>query len=47
LTGRGLLEVWYNYDLGRGLVQGLPVVFALSGSWREWGLSPVVPSLGS
>lgn len=37
LTGRGLLEVWYNYDLGRGLFQGLPVVFPLSGSWREWG----------
>jgi hypothetical protein len=47
LTGRGLLEVWYNYDLGRGLVQGLPVVFPLSGTWREWGLTPVVPSLGS
>jgi len=47
LNGRGLLEVWYNYDLGRGLVQGLPVVFPLSGSWREWGLAPVVPTLGS
>ena len=47
LNGRGLLEVWYNYDLGRGLVQGLPVVFPLSGSWREWRLAPVVPTLGS
>ncbi len=35
LTGGGLLEVWYNQDLGRGLVQGLPVVFPLRGTWRE------------
>jgi hypothetical protein len=37
LAGGGLLEVWYNHDLGRGLVRGLPVVFPLRGSWREWG----------
>ena len=36
LVGGGLLEVWYNHDLGRGLVRGLPVVFPLRGSWREW-----------
>jgi hypothetical protein len=36
LAGNGLLEVWYNHDLGRGLVRGLPVVFPLRGSWREW-----------
>jgi hypothetical protein len=35
LTGGGTLEVWYNHDLGRGLVQGLPVVFPLRGTWRE------------
>ena len=37
LNGGGLLEVWYNHDLGRGLVQGLPVVFPIRGTWREWG----------
>ena len=37
LTGGGLLEVWYNDDLRRGLVQGLPVVFPIRGTWREWG----------
>ena len=37
LTGSGLLEVWYNDDLGRGRVQGLPVVFPIRGTWREWG----------
>jgi hypothetical protein len=37
LTGRGLVESWYNYDIGRGFFQGLPTVFPLSGSWREWG----------
>ena len=37
LTGGGLVESWYNYDLGLGLFQGLPTVFPLSGSWREWG----------
>lgn len=36
LAGSGLLEIWYDYDLGRGLVRGLPVVFPLRGSWREW-----------
>ena len=36
LVGNGSLEVWYNHDLGRGLVRGLPVVFPLRGSWREW-----------
>ena len=35
LTGGGSLEVWYNHDLSRGLVQGLPVVFPLRGTWRE------------
>jgi len=37
LVGSGLLEVWYNADLGRGRIQGLPVVFPVRGSWREWG----------
>jgi hypothetical protein len=37
LTGGGLLEVWYNDDLRRGLVQGLPTVFPIRGTWREWG----------
>jgi hypothetical protein len=36
LTGGDLLDVQYNHDLGRGLVRGLPVVFPLRGSWREW-----------
>jgi hypothetical protein len=35
LTGGGSLEVWYNHDLSRGLVQGLPVVYPLRGTWRE------------
>ena len=37
VTGRGVLEVWYNDDLHRGFIQGLPVVFPLKGTWREWG----------
>jgi hypothetical protein len=37
LAGGGLVESWYNYDIGRGLFQGLPTVFPLSGTWREWG----------
>nr|MBI3612922.1 hypothetical protein [Nitrospirota bacterium] len=36
LVGSGLLEVWYNADLGRGRIQGLPVVFPVRGTWREW-----------
>ena len=36
LVGGGFLEVWYNADLGRGRIQGLPVVFPVRGSWREW-----------
>lgn len=36
LAGGGFLEVWYDHDLGRGLVRGLPVVYPLRGSWREW-----------
>jgi hypothetical protein len=36
LVGGGLLEVWYNADLGRGRIQGLPVVFPVRGTWREW-----------
>ena len=36
LVGNGFLEVWYNADLGRGRIQGLPVVFPVRGSWREW-----------
>jgi len=36
LVGGGSLEVWYDYDLGRGRVRGLPVVYPLRGSWREW-----------
>jgi hypothetical protein len=36
LTGGGFLEVWYNADLGRGRIQGLPVVFPVRGTWREW-----------
>jgi hypothetical protein len=37
LVGSGLLEVWYDADLGRGLVRGLPMVFPVPGTWREWG----------
>jgi len=37
LAGSGLLEVWYDADLGRGLVRGLPTVFPVPGTWREWG----------
>jgi hypothetical protein len=37
LAGGGLLEVWYNADLRRGRIRGLPVVYPLRGSWREWG----------
>ena len=37
LAGAGLLEVWYDADLGRGRVRGLPVVYPLRGTWREWG----------
>jgi len=36
LTGADLLDVRYDHDLARGLVRGLPVVFPLRGSWREW-----------
>ena len=36
LAGGGSLEVWYDFDLGRSLIRGLPVVFPLRGSWREW-----------
>lgn len=36
LAGGGVLEVWYNADLGRGRIQGLPVVFPIRGTWREW-----------
>jgi len=35
LTGWDFLEVWYDSDLGRGRVQGLPVVFPIRGTWRE------------
>jgi hypothetical protein len=37
LNGGGLVESWYNYDMGLGLFQGLPTVFPLAGTWREWG----------
>ena len=37
LAGAGLLEVWYDTDLGRGRVRGLPVVYPVRGTWREWG----------
>ena len=37
LNGGGSLEVWYNHDLERGLVQGLPTIFPIRGTWREWG----------
>jgi hypothetical protein len=37
LVGSGLLEVWYDADLGQGLVRGLPMVFPVPGTWREWG----------
>jgi hypothetical protein len=37
ITGEGVLEVWYEYDAARGLFRGLPVVYPLSGTWREWG----------
>jgi hypothetical protein len=36
LAGAGLLEVWYDADLGRGRVRGLPVVYPVRGTWREW-----------
>ncbi len=36
LAGGGALEVWYNADLKRGRIQGLPVVFPIRGTWREW-----------
>lgn len=35
LPGAALLEVWYDPDLGRGRVRGLPVVFPIRGTWRE------------
>ena len=36
LTGGDRLDVHYDSDLGRGRVRGLPVVYPLPGSWREW-----------
>jgi hypothetical protein len=38
LNGTGLLEVWYDYDFGRGLFRGIPVVFRLPGTWKESGV---------
>ena len=35
LTGWGFWEVWYDSDLSRGRVRGLPVVFPIRGTWRE------------
>lgn len=35
LAGAGPMEVWYNNSLGRGRVEGLPVVFPIRGTWRE------------
>ena len=33
-TGTGtIMEVWYNADLGKGLFQGLPVVYRVPGTW--------------
>jgi hypothetical protein len=37
LNGDGLLEVWFNDDLRQGLFHGLPAVFPIRGTWREWG----------
>jgi hypothetical protein len=37
LSGEGLLEVWFNDDLRRGLIRGLPLVYPIRGTWREWG----------
>jgi hypothetical protein len=37
VSGEGLVESWYNHDMGLGLFHGLPTVFPLSGTWREWG----------
>lgn len=37
LSGEGLLEVWFDDDFRRGLFRGLPVVFPIPGTWREWG----------
>ena len=34
-NGSGVLEVWYNYDLHEGLVQGLPLVYVAPGSWQN------------
>lgn len=29
----GMLEVWYDHDLGQGLFRGLPVVYRAPGTW--------------
>lgn len=29
----GVLEVWYNHDMSRGLYRGLPVVYRAPGTW--------------
>ncbi len=29
----GMLEVWYDYDIGQGLYRGLPVVYRAPGTW--------------
>jgi|CXWL01.1.fsa_nt_gi hypothetical protein len=33
--GNDALEVWYNADLQKGLVRGVPLVYVASGTWAE------------
>ncbi len=33
--GRDRVEVWYNHELRQGLVQGLPLIYFVPGSFRE------------
>ena len=34
-AGRDRVEVWYDHELGQGLVRGLPLVYFVPGSFRE------------
>ena len=31
----GQLEIWYNYGLRSGIVQGMPLVYVAPGTWVE------------
>lgn len=33
-SGGGLLEVWYDSDIGQGLYRGVPVVYRAPGTWQ-------------